>query len=77
MNRIFAMIIMTITISIVINPIISIADFYVIPTHKSPMAGSKTSLCEFPFGKMVILKLNMITGFGTLIIFLVNILMGA
>ena len=51
MNRIFAMIIMTITISIVINPIISIADFYVIPTHKSPMAGSKTSLCEFPFGQ--------------------------
>ena len=51
MNRIISIIVFTISMSIVINPTISTADFYVIPVNKSPMAGSKKSLCEFPFGQ--------------------------
>jgi len=51
MNRIISIIVFTITMSIVINPTISAADFYVIPVNKSPMAGPKKSLCEFPFGQ--------------------------
>jgi hypothetical protein len=51
MNRIIKMTIIAITMSIVMNPILSIADFYVISANKSPMAGAKTSLCEFPFGQ--------------------------
>ena len=51
MNRTISIIVFTITMSMVICPTDSIADFYVIPVHKSPMAGSKKSLCAFPFGQ--------------------------
>jgi len=51
MNRIIAIITLAITMTLVMNPIPSMADFYVIPVHKSTMAGPKTSLCEFPFGQ--------------------------
>ena len=51
MKRIIGIIVFTVTISILMFPSFTPAEFYVIPVNKSPMAGPKKSLCEFPFGQ--------------------------